>query len=127
MSHQQLLLHFNDDLKHYYKAKEDYYQFVGLGGYKNTPLPPNLDKPSFTAIMPVLPQEENTTGNLTDQVAKESSDSTASSHDMHKVGEQTKATVQDHKANPGIAMTDKLPEAASKDDLKKRAEELNKK
>lgn len=37
---------------------------------------------------------------LTDQVAKESSDSTASSHKMHHEGDQSKATIQDHQANP---------------------------
>ena len=67
-----------------------------------------------------------------DQVAKESSDSTASSHEGHKT--QTNATsggvatFEDHKANPGIVIgNDKdLGQPASKDDLKARAAELNK-
>ncbi|GAB7348054.1 hypothetical protein MBLNU459_g6089t1 [Dothideomycetes sp. NU459] len=80
--------------------------------------------------MPVHPKEEETAGNLTDQVAKESSDSTASTHDMHKeehnVTSGGKATIQDHKATPGPVIAEGLGEPASKEDLKKRAAELNK-
>ena len=81
-------------------------------------------------------------------VAKESSDSNASSHPMHDVENNAtsggKATAQDHSANPvshrlapratnptdhleqGPVMAEGLGEPASKDDLKKRAAELNK-
>lgn len=81
-------------------------------------------------------------------VAKESSDSNASSHPMHDVEQSAtsggKATAQDHSANPvsycfarcpilvtdqseqGPVMAEGLGEPASKDDLKKRAAELNK-
>ena len=39
-----------------------------------------------------------------------------------------KATVQDHKAAPGpVITTENLGEPASKEELRKRAEELNKK
>ncbi|KAI4721718.1 hypothetical protein E4T48_02019 [Aureobasidium sp. EXF-10727] len=80
--------------------------------------------------MPHHDKEENTTGNLTDMVAKESSDSNASSHPMHDVDNSAtsggKATTQDHSANPGPVMAEGLGEPASKDDLKKRAAELNK-
>ncbi|PSK33579.1 hypothetical protein B9Z65_7466 [Elsinoe australis] len=119
---------FKQHLKKYLEFKDDYLQSVGLGDWKNTQLPPDLIKPTFTTNMPVLPQEDKASGgNITDQVAKESSESTASSHPIHKEGEGAKATIQDHQANPGIALSDKLPQAASKDELKARAEELNKK
>ena len=61
---------------------------------------------------------------LTDQVAKESKGSTASTHPLHNEGA---ATMDDHKANPGPVMAENLGEPASKEELKKRAEELNKK
>ena len=87
---------------------------------------------------------------ITDQVAKESSDSNASSHQLHDV--DTGATsggapsaFAAHKAAPvchtsrrqsptehiadtlqGPAHAENLPEPASKEELKKRAEELNK-
>ncbi|CAF9907809.1 MAG: hypothetical protein GOMPHAMPRED_005992 [Gomphillus americanus] len=79
--------------------------------------------------MPHHPAEEHATGNLTDQVAKDSSDSTASTHSRHD--EDTGATsggsthAMAHKANPGIVQTDSMPDPASKEDLKKRTEELN--
>lgn len=85
---------------------------------------------------------------LTDMVAKESSDSNASTHPMHDVENNAtsggKATAQDHSANPvshhlahlpssttdisrqGPVMAEGLGEPASKDELKKRAAELNK-
>ncbi|KAF1951120.1 hypothetical protein CC80DRAFT_496400 [Byssothecium circinans] len=56
------------------------------------------------ADMPVHPAEEHATGNITDKVAKESSDSTASEHKLHD--EDTGATsggslhANAHKANP---------------------------
>ncbi|KAF2172409.1 hypothetical protein M409DRAFT_17642 [Zasmidium cellare ATCC 36951] len=37
------------------------------------------------------------------------------------------ASTEHHKANPGPVIAENLPEAASKEELKKRAEELNKK
>ncbi|KAF2227283.1 hypothetical protein BDZ85DRAFT_254041 [Elsinoe ampelina] len=112
--------------KRYQKAKEQYYESVGLD-WKDAKPRNSKKNPSFTAEMPVQPKEEETHGNLTDQVAKESSDSTASSAGLHQGKNADKATIQDHQANPGPAISDKLPEAASKDELKARAEELNKK
>ncbi|EKG18045.1 hypothetical protein MPH_04735 [Macrophomina phaseolina MS6] len=83
--------------------------------------------------MPVHPAEENATGSITDQVAKESSDSTASSHAMHQAdtgatsgGAQNKAHANDHTAAPGPVMAEGLGEPASKEELKARAAELNK-
>ncbi|KAF4303765.1 hypothetical protein GTA08_BOTSDO07590 [Botryosphaeria dothidea] len=83
--------------------------------------------------MPVHPAEENATGNITDKVAKESSDSTASSHPLHQSdtgatsgGAQSKATASDHKAAPGPVLAEGLGEPASKEELKARAAELNK-
>lgn len=79
--------------------------------------------------MPVHPAEETTSGSITDKVAKESSDSNASSHQIHQ--EENQATsggsvaAQAHKANPGPVKADNLPTPASKEELKKRAEELN--
>ncbi len=60
---------------------------------------------------------------MTDQVAKESKDSNASDHPLH----QEKASIEHHKANPGPVMAENLGEPASKEELKKRSEELNKK
>lgn len=37
------------------------------------------------------------------------------------------ASAEHHQANPGPVMAENLPEPASKEELKKRAEELNKK
>ncbi|PSN63718.1 hypothetical protein BS50DRAFT_623429 [Corynespora cassiicola Philippines] len=82
------------------------------------------------ANMPVHPAEENVSGSITDQVAKDSSDSTASSAPQHQV--QTGATsggsigAQAHKANLGPVVAENIGEPASKEELKKRAEELNK-
>ncbi|KAK8212845.1 hypothetical protein M8818_003010 [Zalaria obscura] len=80
--------------------------------------------------MPVHQKEEETTGSITDQVAKESSDSNASTHPMHQADTKAtsggKATIEDHKGTPGPVMAEGLGEPASKDDLKKRAAELNK-
>ncbi len=61
---------------------------------------------------------------LTDKVAQESADSSASLHPIHS---PDKATIEHHKANPGPVISQNMPEAESRDDLKKRAEELNKK
>lgn len=74
---------------------------------------------------------------ITDQVAKESSSSEASSHGLHDVdtgakdgggdAEGLKASIEHHKANPGPVQTgDNLPEKKGKDELKARAAELNK-
>ncbi|KAF2446840.1 hypothetical protein P171DRAFT_482918 [Karstenula rhodostoma CBS 690.94] len=80
--------------------------------------------------MPVHPAEENATGSITDQVAKESSDSNASTHQHHDVDTGAtsggSASANAHKAAPGPVHADNLPEPASKEELKKRAEELNK-
>ncbi|KAH7116927.1 hypothetical protein B0J11DRAFT_583632 [Dendryphion nanum] len=81
--------------------------------------------------MPVHPAEENATGSITDQVAKESDDSTASSHPIHQ--EDTGATSggslnaqQAHAANPGPVQVSDIGKPLGKDELKKRSEELNK-
>lgn len=84
---------------------------------------------------------------ITDKVAKESSDSTASDHSLHDTDNKAtsggQVAAEAHKANPvgvlgGVAWkaglinrqgpvhADNLPAAASKEELKKRAEELNK-
>ncbi|KAJ9623662.1 hypothetical protein H2203_005924 [Taxawa tesnikishii (nom. ined.)] len=82
--------------------------------------------------MPSHPAEETATGSITDQIAKESSESTASNAPIHNAdtgatsgGTQSKATVQDHQAPPGPAMTENIGDPASKEELKKRAQELN--
>jgi len=73
----------------------------------------------------------NTTIGITDQVAKESKDSTASSHEIHDVDTKASsggaASLEHHKANPGPVIADNLGEPASKEELKKRSDELNKK
>ncbi|KAF5846804.1 hypothetical protein GGP41_004866 [Bipolaris sorokiniana] len=73
--------------------------------------------------MPDHPVEESAPGSITDKIAKESSDSTASSHDMHDTGNMQHA--QAHMSKGPVIAKD-LPEPASKEELKKRAEELNK-
>ncbi|KAF1358889.1 hypothetical protein EJ07DRAFT_122083 [Lizonia empirigonia] len=83
--------------------------------------------------MPVHPAEETTSGSITDQVAKDSKDSNASTHPLHRYSEEENQATSGgsvaanaHKANPGPVHADNLPEPASKAELKKRAEELNK-
>ncbi|KAF2873285.1 hypothetical protein BDV95DRAFT_605845 [Massariosphaeria phaeospora] len=81
--------------------------------------------------MPVHPAEENvSSGSITDQVAKESSDSTASTAPMHqednKVTSGGSVSANAHKANPGPVMAQDIGKPASKEELKKRVEELNK-
>ncbi|EMD96155.1 hypothetical protein COCC4DRAFT_184392 [Bipolaris maydis ATCC 48331] len=73
--------------------------------------------------MPVHPVEDSAPGSITDKVAKESSDSTASSHGMHNTDSIQQVQAQMKK---GPVLTRDLPEPASKEELKKRAEELNK-
>jgi len=72
--------------------------------------------------MPVMPTEENTGGDITDQVAKESKDSTASDHPIH----DKKAHAMDHHATPGPVISEDIGKPASKEELKARAAELNK-
>ncbi|KAF1832112.1 hypothetical protein BDW02DRAFT_503717, partial [Decorospora gaudefroyi] len=77
------------------------------------------------STMPVHPSEENASGN------KLAQDSTASTHDRHEnKGEQVtpggNVHAQAHKGNPGPVMADNLPTPESKEELRKRAEELNK-
>ncbi|KAK5132221.1 hypothetical protein LTR08_009281 [Meristemomyces frigidus] len=74
---------------------------------------------------------QSASGGIMDQVAKESKDSTASSHPMHQAGGVDgraggKATVQDHHGTPGPVISQDLGEVASKEESRKRAEELNK-
>ncbi|KAK4963783.1 hypothetical protein LTR66_011560 [Elasticomyces elasticus] len=90
-----------------------------------------LEAQNKRADMPVHPAEENTGGSIFDQVAKESKDSNASDHPLHDVDTGAssggmKASIHDHKATPGPAMSDNLGKPASKDELKARAAELNK-
>lgn len=60
---------------------------------------------------------------MTDQVAKESKDSTASTHELH---DETKATAEDHKASPGIVISQEIGEPTTTEENRKRATELNK-
>ncbi|KAK5065391.1 hypothetical protein LTR84_001229 [Exophiala bonariae] len=75
--------------------------------------------------MPTLPSEENHSeprGSLTDKVAKESSDSTASDHPIHD-----KAQAHHHQGK-GPQISDNIPTTAegSKEELQAKAKELNK-
>ncbi|KAI9804957.1 MAG: hypothetical protein M1833_006260 [Piccolia ochrophora] len=83
--------------------------------------------------MPVHPAEENAEGGLTEKIAKNPSsatDSTASQHPDHKDDYSAgKAQAQDFNATPGPAIPQKmsdLGEPASKEELKAKAEQLNK-
>ncbi|KAF2404270.1 hypothetical protein EJ06DRAFT_578941 [Trichodelitschia bisporula] len=83
--------------------------------------------------MPVLPTDSSQS-NLTDKVAKESPESTASSHPLHQEGQDKEsggkgklASAMDHLAHPGPAISDNLGKPASKEELHARSEELNKK
>ncbi|KAA6414193.1 MAG: hypothetical protein FRX48_02555 [Lasallia pustulata] len=82
--------------------------------------------------MPVHPSEEEAPAGLTEKIAKDPSSatfSTASDHAAHE-NEHTpgKATIQDMQSKgPQIPLTmDDMPPKASKDELRARAEELNK-
>ena len=83
-------------------------------------------------ILTIMPFEDLTSrsADLTDQVAKESSDSTASTHENHKTSTNATsggvATIQDHQANPGPQISQNIGEPASKEELRKKAEEMNK-
>ncbi|KAL0260338.1 hypothetical protein SLS55_004024 [Diplodia seriata] len=83
--------------------------------------------------MPVHPAEETATGSITDHVAKNSADSTASDHPLHDTdtnvtsgGASSKAHASDHKAHPGPVIAEDIGKPASKEELKARAAELNK-
>ncbi|EXJ63208.1 hypothetical protein A1O7_03655 [Cladophialophora yegresii CBS 114405] len=58
-----------------------------------------------------------------DKVAKESDHSTASSHPTHQ-GKQEQAHAYDHQSK-GPQLSDNLPEAKGKDELKAKAQEMN--
>jgi len=80
--------------------------------------------------MPHHPKEETTEGNLTDKVAKESKHSTASDHALHDEDHSHttsggKAKASDHHSK-GPVINQDIGEPASKEELKKRAAELNK-
>ncbi|EXJ80165.1 hypothetical protein A1O1_08307 [Capronia coronata CBS 617.96] len=77
--------------------------------------------------MPHHPAEENTQSHIFDKVAKESADSTASDHPLHdeNKGPLKQATSEDHRSK-GPQLSDNMPPASSKDDLKAKAQELNK-
>jgi len=83
--------------------------------------------------MPVLPTEETAPPNLTEAVAKNpssSTDSTASEHPAHD-NEHTpggeKASAQDMiSKGPQVPKTmEEMPPKASKEEMRRRAEELN--
>ncbi|CAN9206562.1 unnamed protein product [Alternaria alternata] len=94
-------------------------QDVGKLDVKEQNLQDRVNKPHINLnTMPDHPVEQGAAGSLTDKIAKESSDSTASSHANH-------ADIQAHNSK-GPAIPDSMPKAESKEDLKKRAEELNK-
>lgn len=82
--------------------------------------------------MPVLPQEEEAQGGITEMIAKNPSsntDSTASDHPAHKEDESVKAQAKHFQATPGPAIPQNMGdvgEPASKEELRARAEELNK-
>ncbi|KIX10640.1 uncharacterized protein Z518_01724 [Rhinocladiella mackenziei CBS 650.93] len=77
--------------------------------------------------MPHHPSEENTQSHVFDRVAKESSNSTASGHTLHKDNEgPLKQATADHHKSKGPQLSDNMPEAASKDELRARAQEMNK-
>ncbi|EHY57327.1 hypothetical protein HRR83_002814 [Exophiala dermatitidis] len=77
--------------------------------------------------MPQHPAEENTQSNIFDKVAKESSDSTASDHPIHNEnsGPLKQATSEDLRSK-GPQISEDMPPAASKDELKAKAQEMNK-
>ncbi|KAF2259060.1 hypothetical protein CC78DRAFT_586385 [Lojkania enalia] len=80
--------------------------------------------------MPVHPAEEHASGNIADQVAKNSPDSTASPHKHHHEGSNATSGgsigSMAHKAAPGPVMVENIGQPTSKDELKKRDAELNK-
>lgn len=112
------------------------------GGSKSFP-PHRRHQPYFIHTANLIP-------GITDKVAKESSDSNASTHQIHDedhsgISSGGNVAANAHKANPvraasgwlaglrwglttrqGPVHADNLPEPASKEELKKRAEELNK-
>ncbi|KAF2098407.1 hypothetical protein NA57DRAFT_57561 [Rhizodiscina lignyota] len=108
-----------EDIDDYYEQKQEYVDILEAqtGELKPYNKEPKWKTAAQTKNMPVMPKEDETSSHITDQVAKESSDSTASTHKLHQDA---------HKANLGPVQTDNLPEPASKEELKKRAEELNK-
>ncbi|EON68771.1 hypothetical protein W97_08029 [Coniosporium apollinis CBS 100218] len=142
---------FHERIQDYYAQKDKHYDPI-INAFKDA----NTEADSNEATvpirskdnMPVHPSEEVAEGNLTDQVAKESSDSTASTHELHQ--EDTgatsggKASAMDHKANPssaaaamtemvqdkakelGPVIAENLGEPESKEALKDRAKALNK-
>ena len=59
---------------------------------------------------------------LKEQLAK----ATEESKQQQQGGEKKLATAQDHQANPGPVISQDIGEPASKEELRKRAEELNK-
>ena len=98
------------------------------------PCPPTQRKKRPAAVRSSPPSHHTITltqqADIYDQVAKESSDSTASTHSNHDTSTNATsggvASFEHHKANPGPAISQNIGEPASKDELKKRAEELNK-
>jgi hypothetical protein len=94
--------------------------------------------------MPHHPSEEETESNVFDKVAKGNPESNASDHPLHRENQEpVKASAADHKSKgpvipdsrqtPSLTgskldadLIPEMPEAASKEDLKARAQEMNK-
>ncbi|KAI4123027.1 MAG: hypothetical protein LQ347_006305 [Umbilicaria vellea] len=82
--------------------------------------------------MPVHPSEEEAPAGLTEKIAKDPSSSTPSTASGHKAHDNehtpNKASTQDFQSKgPTIPLSmDDMPPKASKEELKARAEELNK-
>ncbi|KAJ9635495.1 hypothetical protein H2201_003154 [Coniosporium apollinis] len=124
---------FHERIQDYYAQKDKHYDPI-INAFKDADTETNLSQVTVPIrtqdTMPVHPSEEVAEGNLTDLVAKQSSDSTASTHPMHQ--EDTgatsggKASAMDHKANPGPVIAENLGEPESKEALRDRAKALNK-
>jgi len=67
---------------------------------------------------------DNAQDSIFDKVAKDSDHSGASDHPHHQ-GKEEKAKAYDHHSK-GPQISDNLPEAKGKDELKAKAQELNK-
>ncbi|KAK4635701.1 hypothetical protein CLAFUW4_00728 [Fulvia fulva] len=70
--------------------------------------------------MPVIPQDSDK--EMKEQLSQGAKDAKAAKDER----QGNVATAEQHKANLGPAIAENLPEPASKEELKKRSEELNK-
>ncbi|KAK8193404.1 uncharacterized protein BKA78DRAFT_311867 [Phyllosticta capitalensis] len=79
--------------------------------------------------MPIIPNE-NSGEHITEQIAKEAEcKKEGHDHQHHQHthgGAQTKATAEDIAAAPGPVISENIGKPATKEELKARAEELNK-